>query len=426
MVERMLGHGGFGAVYIAQQQPVGRPVAVKIVLPSAAKSLPQMRERFFREARLLAQMRGRSIAMLFDYGEEDDGLLYMVQEYVEGRNLSASLQDTTRLNPHLAVEIGSQILDALEEAHRHGIVHRDIKPSNIMITVDERGQGQVKVLDFGLAKHGHQPQAMEPGALITSTGMLIGTPHYMAPEQVLQRPVTTETDQYALGILLYRLLTGKLPFNAPSTWQVMRKHVEMPIPTLPEVLDLPPALNAVLSRALAKEPHQRFPDAAAMRRALNNALEGPPPSKLWAKLTGRSFLMDIFDESQDAAAEVEIPQAEATVLINEESDADSDSVAGHHIQQAQAPQSTAQPRTLDWIPLVFGALIAALIGYLVATYTGPTAAPPVVEPSPALPIADEPGTCAPVESTPQTCADEAVVHAEGCPGDQECICQTPQ
>ncbi|MCB9548199.1 MAG: serine/threonine protein kinase [Myxococcales bacterium] len=268
VVEACLGLGGFGAVYRARQIPVNRAVAVKVA-HQGVDPLGPTRDRFLREATALAGLQNRAVAMLHDFGEEPDGLLYMVQEFVDGRDLAAILSEAGRLPALRVVDLGASVLEALIEAHGLGIVHRDIKPANIMLVPTRRGAEQVKLVDFGLAK---APMGGGRIATITGDDLIPGTPPYMAPEIWNQAPLTGAVDQYALAVVLYRALAGRLPFDHPRLGGLMQQHLASPVPAFDPDLRVPPALAAVVHRALAKRPEDRFPDASAMRQALLHAL----------------------------------------------------------------------------------------------------------------------------------------------------------
>lgn len=303
VVESKLGSGGFGAVYRARQIPVGRPVAVKVAHPGTT-GVELIRERFLREAHALARMRCRAVAMFFDFGEETDGLMYMVQEFVDGVTLSEVIKDGGRIPPLRAIDIACAVLEALAEAHGLGIVHRDIKPANIMLTRSARSDEQVKLLDFGLAKSWQDPDGQGRISTLTQENRIPGTPGYMAPEMWNQAPLTGATDLYALGVLLYRLVCGTLPFDAPSLPRLMQAHVNQPPPRPPAEIDVPAGLVAVIQRAMAKRPADRYPSAIEMDAALREALpdETARIAPLDEDLIG-SFFADPQPESS-ASAEV--------------------------------------------------------------------------------------------------------------------------
>lgn len=268
VVRDRIGRGGFGAVYRAEQQPVGREVAIKVILPERAAGPGDIVARFFREAKALGKLKARNAVTLYDYGEEDDGLLFMVQEFIDGRTLRSLLKAENRaLDPHRAIDLACQVLDALEEAHQLDIVHRDITPSNIMITVDHQGRELVKVLDFGLAKLRGTNTDEES---LTRSGIAMGTPHYMAPEQILQRDIDPRTDLYGLGIVLYLMLMGRPPFRGKIAYEVLKQQIKTPPPAM---TGIPEPLESAVMQALSKDPNTRYLNAAEMREALQAALE---------------------------------------------------------------------------------------------------------------------------------------------------------
>ena len=196
LVVDVLGQGGMGAVYRALQMPLGREVALKVIR-SAGPPDESLRVRFFREARFLSRMTNRRIAMVLDYGEEPNELLYMVLEYVRGGSLRAALKASGVFEVSRALRVMDHVLEALQEAHAAGLVHRDIKPSNIMLGHGPDGTEEARLLDFGVAKHVGGDEAE-----LTASGAAVGTPAYMSPEQVNQLPLTPAADVYAVTCVL--------------------------------------------------------------------------------------------------------------------------------------------------------------------------------------------------------------------------------
>lgn len=267
-IERLLGEGGMGAVYEATHVALDSKVALK-VLNSLSASDAQ-RQRFLREARAAAQIRHENVVYISDFGGQP--VTFFVMERLQGRDLSEVLRTEGRLPWSRAKPLLLQTIRALAAAHERGIVHRDIKPSNIFVVQREDGSELVKVLDFGIAKV-LAGQADERG--LTGTGQIIGTGGYMAPEQVLNEPVDGRTDIYTLGIVMFEVLTGRLPFGGASTFELLKDHVQRPAPNLPySELGLPLELDAVVQRALAKSPWQRF----ATMDELRLAVEAIPPA----------------------------------------------------------------------------------------------------------------------------------------------------
>lgn len=270
----VLGTGGFGAVYLALQAPLDRPVAVKVIRREADHADPSASARFFQEARTVARLEHECIVTLYDYGEApEDGLLYMVMERVKGHTLKAEMERKGTLSPDRVMAFALNILGALAAAHKQGVVHRDLKPDNVMISEGALGEERVRVLDFGIAKmlegYGEAQRQM------TQHGLVLGTPRYMAPEVATRRGPRPQSDLYALGVMIFEMLTGHPPFTGRTGFEIMQAHVRQPLPELALERDLPTWLIPVLERTLAKAPEDRWPDARAMAVALKTAVPTP-------------------------------------------------------------------------------------------------------------------------------------------------------
>ncbi|MFF3753594.1 protein kinase [Streptomyces sp. NPDC002018] len=266
----LLGEGGMASVYLAYDTALDRQVAIK-TLHSELGREQSFRERFRREAQAVAKLSHPNIVSVFDTGEDTiresgsttgSGALmpYIVMEYVEGHPLGSVLQRDIAQHGAMpadkALKVTGDVLAALETSHEMGLVHRDIKPGNVMMTK----RGVVKVMDFGIAR------AMQSGVTsMTQTGMVVGTPQYLSPEQALGRPVDARSDLYSVGIMLFQLLTGRLPFDADSPLAIAYAHVQEE-PVAPSTINrsVTPAMDALVARALKKNPNERFPSAAAM------------------------------------------------------------------------------------------------------------------------------------------------------------------
>ncbi|MDF3290970.1 protein kinase domain-containing protein [Streptomyces silvisoli] len=265
LVER-LGQGGMGTVHRAVDHRLRRTVAIKLMSAELAHH-PESRARFQREAHAVAALNHSAVATIHDVGEEpgsEGPRPYLVMEFVPGGTLAEALR-AGPLPISRAITLAGEVLDALGHSHQHGIVHRDIKPSNIMLT----GPTTVKVLDFGIAK-----ALTEAATRLTGSGAAPGTPAYLSPEQISGGEIDHRADLYAMGCLLYELLTGAPPFRADSPFAVMHQHVYAePVPVSRLRAEVPPAVEAVIARALRKDPADRFADAESMRAALTEAVD---------------------------------------------------------------------------------------------------------------------------------------------------------
>ncbi|MEU4209773.1 protein kinase [Streptomyces sp. NPDC026206] len=275
----LLGEGGMASVHLAYDSVLDRQVAIKTLHTELGREA-SFRERFRREAQSVAKLTHTNIVSVFDTGEDDlDGstMPYIVMEYVEGQPLRSVLDaDVARygaMPTEKALKITADVLAALEVSHEMGLVHRDIKPGNVMMTK----RNVVKVMDFGIAR------AMQSGVTsMTQTGMVVGTPQYLSPEQALGRGVDARSDLYSVGIMLFELMTGRLPFDADSPLAIAYAHVQEE-PVAPSTINrsIPPAVDALVARALKKNPNERFPSAEAMRdecaRVAGTAQAAPSP-----------------------------------------------------------------------------------------------------------------------------------------------------
>src|SRR3954447_11620387 len=243
-IQRLLGKGGMGAVYLAEDEVLGEPVALKVILSSFAADEAAMIARFRREAAAARRVSSPSVIRIHDLGEARPGLLYLSMEYFAGRTLTELISQRGVVPLKDAQDLLQQVAAGLEAAHQAGVIHRDLKPSNVL--VGERGM--VKIIDFGLATTAF-------GDGLTATGAILGTPHYMAPEQLRGKPVDARTDIYALGALAYHLVTGRPPFSGDNAIAIGFAHLSETAPT-PKSLrkDCPDTLDAAIMSALAKNP----------------------------------------------------------------------------------------------------------------------------------------------------------------------------
>jgi serine/threonine-protein kinase len=267
-LEKRLGQGGMGDVYLAEQVDLGRRVVVKLLRGPASD--PANAERFQREARALARLNHPNIVQVYAFGRSDQGTLYFAMEYLPGRTLGDVLCERGALPEREALQVLEQLCAALVEAHAQGIIHRDLKPDNVMLLQSSHGQPRVKVLDFGIAQLMHMRERP-----ITKRGELIGTPLYMAPEQLNGLQLDERTDLYAAGLIGYELLTGNVPFEATTTAEVLARAVRLDVPVPSERVgrgQVSALADAIITRCLQREPDDRFQSAQALGQAVLGAL----------------------------------------------------------------------------------------------------------------------------------------------------------
>jgi eukaryotic-like serine/threonine-protein kinase len=257
----ILASGGMGKVYYATDSRLGRAVAVKMLRDDLAHD-ERFVERFRREARAAASLSHPNVAGVYDYGE-DEGRYFIVMEYVDGRDLARVLREEGPLSPDRAARIGAQVADALAHAHAAGLVHRDVKPANVIVLDGNR----VKVTDFGIARAAGD-------ATLTAAGSVLGTAQYISPEQAEGNSAGPQSDIYSLGIVLYEMLTGAVPFTGDSALGVAMRHVTDTVPPPSELNgDVPKAFDQVVAKATVKNPSDRYSDARAMALALSEAAQ---------------------------------------------------------------------------------------------------------------------------------------------------------
>jgi serine/threonine-protein kinase len=265
-IEERIGRGGMGVVYRAEHLNLRRRAAIKIIAPDLAES-EGFRERFTREARIAAALQHPNIVTVYDAGELD-GLLYLAMQYIQGSDLSAVLRTEHRLRPYRAVDVCRQVASALDAAHAMGLIHRDVKPANVLI------EGRTAFLtDFGLTKRldGEHTQ-------LTRAGDVVGTIHYVAPEQIEGSPVSARTDVYSLGCLLYHCLTGQVPFTRDTDVAVIYAHLSEDPPSITKLRpELPEGLDGVIAKALDKSPDRRFPSCGDLISAARAVIDAAGP-----------------------------------------------------------------------------------------------------------------------------------------------------
>jgi serine/threonine-protein kinase len=276
-VVRLLGEGGMGCVYQGEQMlgTTARKVAVKTLHRHLSHD-ESIIARFKREVGTVAALEHPNTIQVFDFGAMEDGTLYIVMEFVQGRSVADVLEKDGPMQPDRVENILRQVVGSLEEAHNHGIVHRDLKPDNVVLSERAGQKDWVEVLDFGIAKRSSEHDPNE--AKLTQQGMVLGTPPYMSPEQFTGQPIDVRSDIYALGVMAYEMLTGRLPWEANTAWEWASKHMtEPPIPLERQPLGphVPPNMKAAITRALAKNKDERFPTVRDFFTAFTNGAMAP-------------------------------------------------------------------------------------------------------------------------------------------------------
>jgi serine/threonine-protein kinase len=333
-LERRIGAGGMADVYLAQDETLHRRVAIKILADRYTQD-DGFVERFRREATAAAGLNHPNIVSIYDRGEAE-GTYYIAMEYIEGPTLKEEITDRAPLPEAEAVGYAQQALQALEFAHRRGVIHRDIKPHNMMVTPD----GLLKVTDFGIARAANQVE-------MTEAGSIVGTAQYLSPEQARGQNVGPESDIYSLGVVLYELLTGEVPFSGTSAVEIAMKQVnEQPVPPSQKNRLITPALEQVVMRALAKDSALRFHSAREMADELERVRRG----------------LGVSQNTQQATAVIgAYAAAEATRVMG------ADTSGGTAIMPPPGPPRSDQPKrsALPWILVALLLLASAVVGYVV-------------------------------------------------------------
>ena len=358
-IERRLGAGGMGAVYLARQIAMDRLVALKVLHPGLAGT-DQAARRFHREMQATARVEHQNTIRVHDFGESD-GRLFLAMELLDGRTLTQALRQSGPMPAQRVIHIGVQIARALGAAHLEGVIHRDLKPDNVML-LDRYGERDfVKVLDFGIARLADD---QDPTTQLTEAGSLVGTPVYMSPEQSMGRAVDARSDLYALGIVLYHLVTGAVPFQDPTPLRVLFMHVQdTPRPPSELVRGVSPPLEALILRLLAKDPLQRPQTAAEVADCLGQCSDatldaGRAPTVQAVPVDGDTLAADL--------AVVEAPTIAAPGPIRR--------VELPPVTEAQTRPTVSEParKSLRWLAILSVVLLAvAALAWLLMPRTPP-------------------------------------------------------
>jgi eukaryotic-like serine/threonine-protein kinase len=407
-IDRVLGKGGFGTVYAAVQPVIGKQVAIK-VLARKYSADPDMVSRFVAEARAVNQIRHRNIIDIFSFGQLTDGRHYYVMEYLDGEPLDSYIRNHGAMPLGEALPILTAIARALDAAHAKGIAHRDLKPENIFLAEDPDGSAYPKLLDFGIAK------LLAPEDDVrhrTGTGVPIGTPYYMSPEQCRGRDIDHRTDVYSFGIVAYRLLTGALPFEGDDYLELLFKQThEQPAPPSTRNPQLTPAVDAAIAWMMRKDRAERPPSVLEAVQALSpeHATTVPSPLSRSSKSTRPP------QRTTDALAATFTPEFERPVLEPEPA-------ARPATHAATKMRSSARWSLLAGALLVVTGAIAAFVLLSAAPAQSPSPSP-LQSPSAAQPQAPSPSAAQP---PPAASAEPAPEPAVATPGDESATSPDPQ
>ena len=406
---RELGQGAMGIVYEGRDPVIDRRVAIKTLKREQLErsEADEVIARFKREAQAAGRLNHPNVVAIYEYGEEADGTAFIAMEFVQGRELKDAFDSDERIALPLVGRIMGQLLDALEHAHRNGVVHRDIKPANIILLAD----GTVKVADFGVAR-------IESSNL-TQAGTVMGTPSYMSPEQFMGQTVDGRSDLFSAGVVLYQLLTGEKPFTGALT-TIMHKVLKED-PPWPSVLNVhvPARLDAVVKRAMAKRPEDRFQSAADFRRALDAALTGAQADNDATMVNlGDATLSDATLATATMASAPPAAQADSTLQQPARPPVSAAPASGAAAPRPDTPPTMPPPAARpapSRAPIavaVTAALVAVAAGGWLLTRPAPEAP---AAPPPTAPVAAEPAAAAPVAVTPAPALDPglAVISAIG-------------
>lgn len=315
-----IGSGGMGSVYKAAQPAMNRMVAVKILHPKLTNR-KDLVSRFRREARAMSHLTHPNTVKVFLYGDLEDGSLYIVMEHLEGRNLNQMVRKEGPLAVERAIPVLIQVCGALQEAHLQGIIHRDLKPENIFLSTNGGLRDYPKVLDFGLAKV--TERELRPGSImLTQEGMVFGTPEFMSPEQAQGKPLDARSDIYSLAVILYEVLTGKLPFDARTPMEYIQMHVTRPPIPIDERVPgrtFPSGFDAVMKKALEKRPEDRYASAADFAQALKPfaGMAGKGYTAMMPRGTAEAVFHnhDVAQHQASVAAEASVPHVATPVAV---------------------------------------------------------------------------------------------------------------
>lgn len=393
-----LGAGGMGTVYLAEHQAIEKKVALKVLRPEYS-SKPDLVTRFQREAISASRIKHPNVLDVFDFGQLENGCFYLAMEFLEGHDLADELDRATVIRPDRAIRIVLQICKALATAHARGVVHRDMKPENVFLQISADGEEQIKIVDFGIAQLRSNEELAESEhrrRRLTRTGMIFGTPEYMSPEQAAGRHMDLRVDVYATGVILYEMLTGAVPFTGDTFFGVLNAHMNDPVPpikTLNPTISVSPELEAVIGKALAKQPADRYQSMREIAAALLATPEGLSLDPYAQKSIVPAVTLAEFDAAASAREAVPAPAptraAPAVSAISDESNTlpaarlDTGRADTLVAEERAAPPPAPRRRVGLW---ALGGLAVLLLGGAVAVRLLPVAPAPRSSAEPATPL----------------------------------------
>jgi serine/threonine protein kinase len=384
-IQALIARGGMGRIYRAQQEPLGRACAIKVVNAGFGSIDPEFQRRFYLEASVLSKLTHPNTVTVYDYGKTDDDMLYMAMELLEGRTLHRAIREERVFSESRALHVVRQICRALREAHAHGVVHRDLKPANIFLMRHGDENDFVKVLDFGLVKHINE----KPDDQLTQTGLFMGSPKYMAPEQIEGELVDARTDLYSIGVLMYEMLTGRVPFERATSVATLMAHVHEPVPSMFELnRNLRPELVAIVLKCLEKKATNRLGSTDELLHALRG-LDGAGQSGPFERQSDTKALSSGAPESAvvPPSRPPEREQAVSAVLVRD------------------VPKRTPAPRLISMALLIGSTVVGGGLGLVALrfTRTAPKVVVAGVVPASAVAVPDRQpaGSSAPQQAAPQ-------------------------
>ena len=426
-IKQLLGEGGMGQVYLAIHEAIEKPVALKILRPEYSRKADIV-TRFQQEAISASRIKHPNVLDVFDFGQTAAGCFFLAMEFLEGHDLADELEQVSRLAPERAVSLALQIAKALAAAHGAGVVHRDLKPENVFLQQTPDGDEIVKIVDFGIAQLRTNEEAAaasrQQRRRLTRTGMIFGTPEYMAPEQAAGKKADRRVDVYALGVMMYEMFTGAVPFTGDTFMAVLSAHLHDAVPPLRQAypeLEISPDLEALIVKTLAKNPDDRFRSMQELAAALRATPEGQgarasiPPTQV-AAVRVRPVGHPLSSRR---------PEAQATVAAQTSAPGDFDAPAPAATRSAATGPLVVPRRSLAPLYLGLGALVA-IGGVAAALALGMTTRSPITaNPQPSssaspAPCASAPrrptrtpSSVAPVRSAPPPSASTTVQPVSG-------------